>query len=136
MVFEFAWYRRCARIIWVNSCAMSTLDCSSAEPINVPRPPVPGLPTLAMPADWLSPYLFEPSFTRPFGLLKFAIASWPTEIVWPAPNVATIEPSELMLMLSTLAAAEPFWLLEEVAEAEAKPVRDAVPAASTRSHRH
>src|SRR2546428_10107205 len=122
--------------MWVNCCTMSRWARWRAEPKKVPGPPVPGLPTLAMPADWLSPYLFEPSFTRPFGLLKLATASCPTEIVWPAPNVATIEPSELMLMLSTLAAAEPFWLLEEVAEAEAKPVRDAVPAASTRSHRH
>ena len=30
----------------MNSCAMSTLDCSSALPISVPRPPVPATPTL------------------------------------------------------------------------------------------
>ena len=31
----------------MNSCAMSTFDCSSALPMSVPRPPVPAVPMFA-----------------------------------------------------------------------------------------
>src|SRR5688572_1699252 len=44
-----------------------------------------------------------------------------------------IEPSAVMLMLSIMPAAEPFWLLDDVAEGDAKPVSDTAPLASTRS---
>src|SRR5436190_8359404 len=50
----------------------------------------------------------------------------------PAPKLATIEPSELMLMLSIMPAAEPFWLIEEVSDSEAKLVSvDTLLASST-----
>src|SRR3989304_8988944 len=74
MVFEFAWYPRWARIIAVNSWAMSTFDCSMALPMRLPRPLVPAVPTLGTPAAWLSPYRLEPSLIRPLGLLELASA--------------------------------------------------------------
>src|SRR6478672_4376843 len=47
-------------------------------------------------------------------------------MIWlcPAPIVATIEPSAAMLMLVTLPAADPFCVIEEVADGDAKPVRN------------
>jgi len=49
--------------------------------------------------------------------------------------VATIWPVLLMTTLSTWPAAEPFWLIDEVADGEAKLVRIALaPAAGTTSH--
>ena len=41
--------------VGVNSCAMSTVDDSSAEPISVPRPPAPATPVFGTPADSDSP---------------------------------------------------------------------------------
>src|SRR5688572_20647002 len=112
---------------------MSTFDPSSADPTSVPRPPLPATPTLAMPAAWLSPYLLEPSFSSPFGLLKVASASWATGTVWPAPNVAMIVPSAVMLTLSICPAADPFWLIDELVDAAVYDVSDAV-VPSNRSH--
>src|SRR5438046_2170296 len=113
---------------------MSTFDDSSALPMMLPRPPVAATPTLAMPDDALSEQRFDPIFTSPFGLLKVAIASWPTTTVWPAPKVATICPVLLMTTLSTWPAAEPFWLIDDVADGDAKLVRMALaPTAGTTS---
>jgi len=67
MLFELAWYPRWARIICVNSVAMSTLDCSSALPMSEPRPPVPAVPVLGMPDASLSPKRLLPSLTSPCG---------------------------------------------------------------------
>src|SRR3954470_23136300 len=103
---------------------MSTLESSSALPTRSPRPPVPAVPTFAIPAEALSPYRFDPSFTRPCGLLKFASASWPTVTVVPAPNDAWILPAESMVTPELAADCDPLDVIEEVADGDAKPVRD------------
>src|SRR6188472_1466946 len=56
------------------------------------------------------------------------------DTVWPAPKVATIEPSTLMLMLSILPAAAPFWTFDAVADGDAKPVSCTTSLSSTMSH--
>ena len=50
MVRALAWNPRWARIILVNSSAMSTFDVSSALPISVPFPPDPAVPIFGRPA--------------------------------------------------------------------------------------
>src|SRR5207302_3292496 len=109
-------------IIVVNSCAMSTFDCSSALPTSVPRPPVPATPTLGKPAESVVPYRFAPIFSKPFALLKFARASCATATDCPAPKVATIEPSGAMLIKLIKPGAEPFCPIDDVADAESNPV--------------
>ncbi len=102
--------------------------------MRVPRPPAPATPTFAIPAAWLSPNRLEPSFRRPLGLLKVASASCPTATLCPAPKVAMIVPSAVMLMLSILPAAEPFWLIDELLDGAVNPVSSGTPLASIRSH--
>jgi hypothetical protein len=46
--------------------------------------------------------------------LNVASASCATATCWPAPKVAMIVPSAVMVMLSIWPAAEPFWLIDEV----------------------
>src|SRR5262245_28455902 len=43
-------------------------------------------------------------------------------MLWPAPMVATIEPSALIEMLVTVPAGIPFWVIDDVAEGDANPV--------------
>src|SRR6185312_3904821 len=92
-----------------------------------PRPPAPATPMLATPEAWLWPNAVFPSFTSPFGLLKFAIASCPTDTVWPAPKVAVSVPSEVIETPVTCPGADPFWLMDEVAEDAAYCVRVVFP---------
>src|SRR5262245_20540628 len=51
----------------------------------------------------------------------------------PAPNVAEIAPSDVMMMLSAVPAADPFWLFDEVAEGAVNPVSEPTWLASTMS---
>src|SRR5262245_18655962 len=101
---------------------MSTLELSRALAMSVPRPPVPATPMLAGPAPWLSLNRFDPDFTNPFGLLKFARASCPTLTVRPAPKLAVIVPSAEIATLLSWPGADPFWLTEDVADADEYPV--------------
>ena len=56
-----------------------------------------------------------------------ATAIWPTEMVCPAPKVAMIDPSSLMLMLVIMPAIDPFCVLADVADGARKPVSDTAP---------
>jgi len=38
--------------------------------------------------------------------------------VWPAPNVPVIVPSDPIVMLLTVPAADPFWLIDEVVDGD------------------
>ena len=49
IALALAWYPRSAWMSSVKAVAMSTLDASSEPPSSVPRPPLPGVPTLAAP---------------------------------------------------------------------------------------
>src|SRR6478735_3787155 len=110
---------------------MSTFDCSSAEPITVPRPPVPGSPTFGRPDSRLDWNLLAPMSTRPLKLLKVASASRPTATASPAPTFAVIVPSLPMLSRSRRPAGVPFCVFDDVALGDANPVNEAVALAST-----
>src|SRR5690349_20870505 len=112
---------------------MSTFDCSRAEPITVPRPPVPGSPTFGRPDSRLDWNLLAPTSTRPLKLLNVAIASRATATASPAPTFAVIVPSLPILRMSTRPAGVPFWVFDEVALGDAYPVSEAVPLSSATS---
>src|SRR3954469_17637689 len=110
---------------------MSTFDCSSAEPMTVPRPPVPGSPTFGRPDSRLDWNLFAPMSVRPLGLLNVASDSRATAAASPAPTFAVMVPSLTMLIRSRRPAGVPFCVFEDVALGDAKPVSDATSLSST-----
>ena len=83
MVRALAWKPVWASIIEVNSCARSTLDCSSDPGVSEPRPPVPGLPVFATPEAALSWKWFWPTRSSPAGLLKTASCIVPSALLVP-----------------------------------------------------
>src|SRR5262249_46064646 len=102
-------------MIFVNSVARSTLDCSSAPLVNCPLPPTPGVERTSAPDAVDSAYIPPPSSARPLTLLNCASTICATSVVFPLLNTAETVPSAPMATLLKLPGAAPFCVLEVTA---------------------
>jgi len=78
MVRVLAWKPAWDTIMFVNSCASSTLDISDVPELMVPRDPVPGVPRTRCRSSPRRCSCCSPALERPEGFGKVASASCAT----------------------------------------------------------
>ena len=114
----------------MNSWAMSTFDCSSALPISVPRPPRSGQRRRWHAGRLALGVAVRSQLHEPVRVVEVGDRQLADRDGLAGAERRDDRPSAVMLMLSTVPAAEPFWVIEEVADGDAKPVSDATLLAS------
>src|SRR5512136_1503806 len=102
----------------MNSVPRSVLDISRAFEVTSPRPPAPGVFTMAWPEVRVELKRFEPIFLRPQGLGKSARHSCPSEAVCPFVKKPEMLPSFSMARLRSTPEGYPSLVRDFTVELE------------------
>ena len=78
------------------------LEASSAPACTLPKVPLPAAPITGVPESYEAAQLVLSSWRRPCSLLNWAIASWPSAVLWPLEYFACTTPSRDTSMLDRM----------------------------------
>src|SRR5690606_14605106 len=127
ITLEFAPYARWCWIIATISSAISTLDCSMAPALIMPRPPLPAAPNTAPPLSDVATQ--RPLPARPSDVVdaNLATTNCPTGTLLPLEYCPSTNPSALTETPVNVPDAYPSWATDDTLLCIANCVRPSTP---------